>query len=159
VGQLPPYTPEEASLFGDSMSPLVFGLPVTTPPSQEPKLPRRVARGDAVVLGRISTVTEESLAGRAGYTIVVTVEGTPIRGSLAEKTVEIRIEAASPSFMSVRARGGSLIGLRMLLYLKRFDDAGEVRFHWYGDRDDPGLRDAVRTAKPLGESTGAQTRR
>jgi hypothetical protein len=156
---LSPYSPEAASIFGDVLSADVFGLPVDVAPAQDPKLARRVAAADAIVVARVSTVSEQTFAGTSGYTLTFVVERPPLRGVLEDPSLEIRVGPTSPSLAAVRARGERLIGREVLLFVKRFDDFGEPVVHWYGAANAPALRKSVGVAKPLdAEARAAQTR-
>ncbi len=157
---LPPYTPEEASIFDDVLAPTVFGLPPETALEDDPKLPVRIRAADSVVVVRIATVSQELSDDTREYTLGLVPEGSPLLGRVPDPHLELDIETDNPSLGSVQAHGDRLVGTRFVLFLRHFVQAGEPRVHWYGDGDVPGLTALLGHAKALdGRRTGVQTAR
>jgi hypothetical protein len=149
TGSLPPYTPEQASIFGDTLSPAVLGHPAEVAPALDPKLTPRLAAADAVLTVRVATVSKEELAGIMGYSLTVAVDHPALRGHEEAGSLEIRIGRGSPSLMQTDAYGDRLVGRRFVLFVKRFEESGEPKLHWYADVEDPALIQAISGAKPL----------
>jgi hypothetical protein len=156
VAGLPEYTPEEASLFGDILTPTVFGLPAEEAPSQDQKLAKRMQRADAVVKVRVATVSETLLAGTRGYTLALAVETPPIRGSAPESPLEIQLGAGSPSLAQVQAEDSKLVGRRFVLFIRHYANHGEPELHWHGEGDTPAFQREFERAKALDELTSKQ---
>jgi hypothetical protein len=151
VAGLPPYTAEESALFGDLLSPTVFGLPGEAPPRQDTKLAQRAERADGVVPVKVSTLSEESLAGETGYTVSLVATGNAIVGRAPDGPLELRFGPGNPSLARVRSAGATLVGRRFLLFVKRYSDGGEPALHWHGEGDTPEVRAAATSAKALDE--------
>lgn len=145
---LPEYTAADAALFDDLAGPAAFGLSPDVPPAEDRHLETRYRQADAVVKGRVSTVTQERLAGKAGYSLAVTVEET-LRGSIGEPVLELRMPAGTRGIARMDASGSGLVGKRILLFVRRFVREGEVELHWHGEPDDAEIRRALGGVKPL----------
>lgn len=148
---LPPFTAEEAALFDDRVAPVVFGLSEGRGPSRDPNFYDRLKRADAVLHGRISTVTEEALAGRSGYALSVAVEGT-VRGSVTERVLELRIPPGSTGLARMQASSAALVGKRIVLFIRRFARGDDVELHFHAEADDAATREALKRGKPLDET-------
>jgi hypothetical protein len=129
----------------------VFGLPAEVPPERDPKLSGRTNHADAVVRVRVATVSEQLLAGTQGFTIVLTVEPPPLRGTAPDGPLELQLSRGSPSLAMVQAQGSALVGRRFIIFLKRYSHRGEPELHWYGEGDTPAFAEAVERAKALDE--------
>jgi hypothetical protein len=151
VNGLPEYTPEESSLFGDTLAPGVFGLPAEVPPERDPKLLDRARDADAVVRVRVATLSEQLLAGTQGFTIVLVVEPPPLRGGATESPLELQLSRGSPSLAMVQAQGSALVGRRFVLFLKHYSHRGDPVLHWHGEGDTPAFEEAVERSKTLDE--------
>ena len=145
---LPAYSPEESALFDDVLAPPIFGLPGNLGPAEDPKLADRARRADSIARVKVSTVTEESLAGVEGYTLQLTVEGGALSGH-PEDPVEIRVSRTSPAFSFLSSANEPLVGHRFLAFFRTYADRGEARLHFHGEKDDPAVRKAIAGAKGL----------
>jgi hypothetical protein len=154
VDGLPEYTPEEASLFGDELTPSVFGLPSELPIDQDPKLGSRLRRADAVLKVRVETVSEETLAGAKGYSLALAVEPGGVRGSSPENPLEIQLSTGSPSLAQIQTEGAQFVGHRFVLFVKRYSRDGEPELHWHGEGDTPAFQHAVARSNALDELQG-----
>jgi hypothetical protein len=148
---LPPYTAEEAALFDDMVAPVVFGLRDDQKPAESQSFYDRKKRADAVLEGRISTVTEEALAGKNGYALSVSID-TVVRGSNPEKVLELRIPPGSNGLARMQASSTALVGKRVLLFIRRFARGDEVELHFHADADDAAAQEALKRDKPLDDS-------
>ncbi len=148
---LPSYTAEEAALFDDGVAPAAFGLEGGVSPSEDPIFYDRLKHADAVLRGRISTVTEASLAGKNGYALSVQIEAS-LRGSVPEKILELRIPPGSVGLARMQASGTALVGKRVLLFVRKFGRGDDVEMHFHADADDPKTREALKRTKPLDET-------
>lgn len=149
VAGLPEYTPAEASVFGDTLSATVFGLPPELPPGDDTKLAERAQRADTIVGVRIATVSAESLAGVRGYTLSIITDPTPIAGAAPDSQIELRIGPGNPSLSRVQTADTSLMGRRFLLFSRRYADGGEPTLHFHGEADNPDVRKVIESAKAL----------
>jgi hypothetical protein len=151
VAGLPEYTPEEASLFGDELTPSVFGLPSDLPIDQDPKLGERLRRADGVVKVRVATVSEEELAGKRGFSLALAVEPGTVRGTPPESPVEITLTSGSPSLAQIQTEGSQFVGHRFVLFVRRYSRDGEPELHWHGEGDTPAFQHAVERSNALDE--------
>jgi hypothetical protein len=149
VAGLPEYTPAEASVFGDTLSSTVFGLPPEVQPRDDAKLAARAQRADTIVGARVATVSAESLAGVRGYSISILPDPRPIAGENPESPIELRIGPGNPSLSRVQTAGTALMGRRFLVFLRRYSDGGEPALHFHGEADNPDVRKAIDSAKAL----------
>jgi hypothetical protein len=148
VAGLPEYTPEEATLFGDTLSPTLFGLPKRDEGSSNLKLADRSRGADAVIPARVSTITRESLAGAQAFVLVLTPDGPPVVGQTPKDPLEFRIHQGG-SMARVQAEDSKLVGMRLLVFVKRYSEAGEPTYHFHGESDTPAIRGDVKSAKRL----------
>jgi hypothetical protein len=149
VTGLPEYTPEETALFGDTMTPQVFGLPAQQSDESDLKLASRARYADTVVPVRVSTVTREKLAGVQAFVLVLTPEGPPVVGRPPDSPLELRIQEGGPSLPRVAMADTKLVGVRFLVFLKHYVQAGEPALHFHGEADSPATRAVVKSAKRL----------
>jgi hypothetical protein len=152
TSDLPEFTASEAALFDDAFSLGVFGAEFEeTAPSADPKLADRTAQADAVVAVRVSTVTRDSGGDLKGYVIVVTPVGQPLAGSVAPEPVELEVTEQSPSFPFVSSADAGLVGQKLILFLKRYNDRGAAVVHWRLELDSDEVRKAIADASALEE--------
>ncbi len=156
VEGLPEYGPEDASLFGDDLTPSVFGLPTERPIDQDPKLGDRLHQADGVVKVRVATVSEQLLAGSKGFTLALSVEPGTLRGTAPTSPLEIQLSNASPALAQVQAAGSEFVGHRFVLFFKRFSNHGEPELHWHGEGDTPAFERAVEQSNALDELKSKQ---
>jgi len=151
VAGLPEYTAEDAALFGNTLSPTVFGMTPDRPLAADPKLPARVKEADFVARMRISTVTREVLAGRELHSLRLVLEGRPLRGALrsGEEILDLTVPSGSPAAARLESRRGALAGRRVITFVRQFQDGGEPVLRWHAEGDTPELRSLVLAAKPL----------
>ena len=148
---LPEYTPEEASIFGDDLSPSVFGLPTEIPIASEPRLPDRLREADAIVRVRVATVSQEDLAGKKGFSLSLSVEPAPLKGNVQDNPLEIQLGPTSPALSQVLTAGSQFVGRRFVLFVKRYSHHGEPELHWHGEGDTPAFRQAFERTNALDE--------
>jgi hypothetical protein len=98
---------------------------------------------------RVSTVTKEVLAGREQHILRLVLEGRPLVGSTDGDALDLPVPKGSPTSARVESRGGALVGRRIIVFVKRFQAAGEPVVRWHGEGDSPELRDLVLAARPL----------
>jgi hypothetical protein len=152
------YTPEEAALFGDTLASGVFGLPDQSADAGDEKLAARVQHADTVVPVRISTVTRESLAGTHGFVLILTPTEAPLAGRPPEEPLELRIKLGGPALARVATVDTRLVGARMIVFLRKYAEAGEPALHFHGEADTPGVRNRLKSVKKLdAPSSGVQT--
>jgi len=146
---LPEYTPEEAAVFDDKLSAAIFGLRAEVDPSKDPNMTDRVTHADWVGRARVSTISKETLAGKDGYTLGVSPDGQAVAGTHPAAALELRIPRGSPSFSRLETSRDSLIGKRLIIFVRKYSDRGEAANHWHGDADDPSVMAAIERHKSL----------
>jgi hypothetical protein len=149
VSGLPEYTPEDSLLFDDVLGPEVFDLPTSVRPTDDDKFAPRVKLADALLPVRVGTVTAETMNGKSDYTVLFTVQGPPLAGRPVESPIELHFPRGSASSTSIARLGDGLVGHRLLLLLRRYDDQGEPKVHFHGLGDDAVARQAVDREKTL----------
>jgi hypothetical protein len=156
---LPEYTPEEASVFDDRLSAAIFGMKPDVEPGKDPNMAARVGHADWVGRARVSTVSRDTLAGKDGYTLGVSPEGQAMAGGQPAAALELRVPRGSPSFTRLETSRDSLIGKRLIIFVRKYADRGEPTNHWHGDADDPGVVAVVERQKALdAQGASAQTK-
>jgi hypothetical protein len=148
---LPEYTPEEAAIFGDDLSPSVFGLPTEIPVGNDSRLVDWLHDADAVVKVRVATVSQEELAGKKGFALTLSVEPDPLQGHLAENPLEIQLGPSSPALSQVLTAGSQFVGRRFVLFVKHYSRQGEPELHWHGEGDTPAFHQAIERTNALDE--------
>lgn len=157
---MPEYTPEEAAIFGDDLSPSVFGLPTEIPIENDNRLADWFRDADAVVRVRVATASQEDLAGKKAFSLSLSVEPEPLKGRLEENPLEIQLGPSSPALSQVLTAGPQFVGRRFILFVKRYSDQGEPKLHWHGEGDTPALHQALERTNALDEVSRKQhTRR
>ena len=152
VEDLPEFTAAQAALFDDAIALGAFGRELEeVAPSADPKLGDRTAQADVVVPVKVSTVTRDRGGNAESYEIVVVPAGRPLAGSAEPGPVELDITEQSPSFPFVRSTDAGLVGQRLILFLKRYNDRGAAVFHWRLEPDSDEVRKAIADASALEE--------
>ncbi len=148
---LPEYTPGEAAIFGDDLSPSVFGLPTEVPIEKDGRLEDWVRDADAVVRVRVATVSQEELAGKKAFALSLSVEPEPLKGRIQENPLEIQLGPSSPALSQVLTAGTQFVGRRFVLFVKRYARQGEPELHWHGEGDTPAFHQAFERTNALDE--------
>lgn len=144
VAEYPPYAPEEATLFDDSAAPEIFGFQLGGPaPGSDPVLEERVRRADSVARVRVSTVSRE---GVAAYAISVDPSGAPLAGRPLKEPLTLTVRQSAPAFPFVSARADSLLGKVVILFVRRYNEQGEVTAHWRLEPDEHAVKVAIQAA-------------
>jgi hypothetical protein len=141
---LPDYTPEEAALFDDVLTPRVFGVDVDEQAaSRDRKLAERTRAADFVVAARVATLAYEGAEARGAYRI--TLEPLPplFAGTRPPDRVEIVVRTDNPTFALLHANRRRWVGSRLVLFGRRYKVSGEVALHWRGEPDTPQVRAAI----------------
>jgi hypothetical protein len=146
---LPEYTPEEATTFDDKLSAAIFGLKAEVDPAKDPNMAARVKHADSVARARVTTVSRETLADKDGYTLGVSPEGQPLAGNQPATNLELRVPRGGPSFSRLETSRDSLIGKRLIIFVRKYADRGEATNHWHGDADDPSVLAAIEHHRAL----------
>jgi hypothetical protein len=148
---LPEYSPEEAAIFGDDLSPSVFGLPTEIPIENDSRLFDWLHDADAIVKVRVATVSQEELAGKKGFALSLSVEPGTLKGRLDENPLEIQLGPGSPALSQVLTAGSQFVGRRFVLFVKRYARQGEPELHWHGEGDTPAFHQAIERTNALDE--------
>jgi hypothetical protein len=156
---LPEYTPEEAIAFDDTLAANIFGLKNEVEPSKDPNMSARVNQADWVGHARIATISKETLAGKDGYTLAVSPDGPALAGAQDGSSVELKIPRGGPAYLRLETTPEKLIGKRIILFLRKYADRGEVANHWHGEADDASVVSAIERQKALdAQSAQAQNK-
>ncbi len=148
---LPAYSAAEAALFDDTFSPDFFGLERPVAPDRDTRLRARVQVADTVFPARVATVTRDSSGDRAGFSLELQPTGPALRGRDVTQRVVLSVGPTSPSFAWIESVGTDLVGTRLILLAKRYNDGGVVSLHWHGEPDSPPVRQAIDRARLLSE--------
>ena len=158
VAGLKEYTPEEASMFGDTLAPALFGHPEHSTDANDEKLSTRTRDAGTVIPVRVSTVTRETLAGAHGYLLVLTPTEPPLRGEAPPSPLELRIRPGGPALTRIATADTKFVGTRFIIFLREYSEAGERALHFHGEADTPAVRARILSAKMLdGPPSGVQT--
>ena len=148
----PPFSPEEAALFDDTLAPSLFSASARPTHESDPKLVERTQRADAVLAAQIATVSRDAPeAGKPTFYLVVRPVGEPLAGSASPEPLTLPVGAASPSFPLLELGGMNPVGMRLILFFKRYNEGGFVSVHWHAEPDTPEVRRAIEQARALSE--------
>jgi hypothetical protein len=154
-GQLPEFTAAEASLFDDTIALSVFGAELTeVKDAENAKLSERTVRADAVVPVKVSTVTSESVGDTERYQLVVTPWAPSLAGAAQADPITLEVSWGSPSFQFVKSADITLVGTRLILFFKRYDQDGRASVHWRLEADSNEVRKVVEEARPAANELG-----
>jgi hypothetical protein len=145
----PPFTPEEAVLFDDTISTGSGSSDI------DPKLAERTRRADSVIPGRVTTVSRERPeAERSTFTLLVAPTGPALAGATRAEPVTLPVSSGSPTFPMLAVAGPKLVGARVILFFKTFNQEGFTIVHWHAAPDTPAVRAAIEQAKALASLSG-----
>lgn len=153
AANLPPYDASQANVFGDTIAPELFGIPGDGRPAvEDPRLIPRTEQADAVLRARIATITRDQLDDQTSFIFVLRPVGPPILGtSPSSDSIELRLQPGHPSLQYVQHRQSALTGKTVLLFLRRYNDGGDVVLHFHVQPDDPSVIEAIERVKVLDE--------
>ena len=144
----PAYGAAEAALFGDTIAPDFLGAERQKPVTEDEFLALRVAEADSVLSARISTVNRDSRGDEgAHYSLRAVIVGPALAGRNEAEPVTLLVPPSSASYSWVRALEAALVGRPLILFMKRYNDAGSARIHWHLEPDNLPVRMAVERAK------------
>jgi hypothetical protein len=150
--RFPPFTPEEAALFDDTLAPALFASTPPTGRADDPKLVERTQRAEGVVPAQVATVSRDAPeTGKPTFYLVVRPLGEPLAGSPPGEELTLPVGAASPSFPLLELGGLNPVGMRLILFFKRYNESGFVTVHWHAEPDTPEVRRAIEQARTLSE--------
>jgi len=148
----PPFGPEEAAIFDDTLAPALFSDSTRTGLEADSKLVERTQRADAVVAAQIATVSRDAPeSGKPTFYLVVVPRDAPLVGSEASDQLTLPVGAASPSFPLLELGGMNPVGMRLILFFKRYNEGGFVSVHWHAEPDTPEVRRAIEQARAASE--------
>ena len=144
----PPFNPEEAAIFDDTLAPALFSDGTRTGLEADPKLVERTQRADAVLAAQVATVSRDAPeSGKPTFYLVVVPREDPLVGEEASDQLTLPVGAASPSFPLLELGGMNPVGMRLILFFKRYNEGGFVSVHWHAEPDTPEVRRAIERAK------------
>ena len=136
----PNYDPAQAALFKDNFGPGAFNPDHSLPPNREEqeKIDLRARHADSVYVAKIVTVTEDrNDVGRSFQLELRPLER--LRGTPPDK-LSLKIPQGSPSFPLVREWRSELVGRRLIVFSRHFNDKGKATVHWYAESDSQAVR-------------------
>jgi hypothetical protein len=151
AAKFPAYGAAEAAIFGDTIAEDFLGGERAVPAHLDERLGLRV-RTAAVFAARITTVNRDSLGDEGPhYSITAQPVGPVLAGQDEAEAVTLLVPPASASYTWVRTLETALVGRPLILFMKRYNDAGVARIHWHLEADVLPVRIAVERAKMLRE--------
>jgi hypothetical protein len=137
------------SLFSDSLSRAVFGLPREgLAPADDPDFSRRVLRADSVSVVKVATVTSDNNGVRPTYHLVLRPQGKALAGAqLGSKPLEVDVGEQDTAVALLHASGDNLSGSSLIVFLKRYKDREQALVHFHAEPDSPEVRAAIANAK------------
>ena len=149
--QLPPYGPDAAALFDDSIAPQIFGATLTgTNAASDPALPRWTEQAESVLPVKISTISSDSVGDNPAYTLELQPVGAPLAGRSPAQSIDIEITPTNPSYAFVHSADSTLVGKEFILFFRRYSEQGRTTLHWRAEADTAGLRAAIERARLVG---------
>jgi hypothetical protein len=141
---LPDYTPEEAAVFDDVLTPAIFGVSVEEKAgSRDRKLAERLRDAEFVVAMRVSTLAYEGALDRGAYRVTLVPVPPLFSGSRPDGDVEIVVKTDNPTFQLLHQNRHTWVGSRLILFGRRYHRAGKAELHWRGEPDTPEVRAAI----------------
>lgn len=139
--ELPSFTPAESALFDDQFDEAVFGKIAWYPST---KLTDRVKLADSVTVARIVTASEQASAdGETTVIVECRTQGQPLAGGPSEPTVRLTLAPNSPSHRFFRWQRPTLLGKDVVLFYRRYNQAGEERVHFRAEPNIPAVHSAI----------------
>lgn len=136
-------------MFDDQFDEAVFGRIAWYPSS---KLPERIRLADTVIVARVVTASERPTAdGGALVVVECAPQGEPLAGAPPEPTVLLTLAPNSPSYRFFRWQRPMLLGKDVVLFYRRYNQAGEERLHFRAEPNTPAVHLAIQqvlTAPP-----------
>jgi len=140
VVELPSFTPAESALFDDQFDEAVFGKIAWYP---SPKLADRVRLADSVTVARIVTASEQDADGGSTVVVECRTQGQPLAGAAPQPTVRLTLAPNSPSHRFFRWQRPTLLGKDVVLFYRRYNQAGEERVHFRAEPNIPEVHSAI----------------
>lgn len=151
ASNLPAYTAEEAALFDDSFSPELLGMRYGEERQSPEKLEARTRRADTVSPVKVATVNRESVGEQHRYHLILKPRGPALAGVNLDQEVDVFVGPTNPAFAFLRSVEAKLVGKDMVVFLRRYQEEGDVIVHFRGEPDNEKVRAAVKRAATLGE--------
>jgi hypothetical protein len=138
---LPTYGGHEAELFDDGIEPRAVGLELETPdhPFHNPKFKERVEISDAIVRGRVTTVTAREEDTGAAYQVTLKTLEKLTGNHPPGETFTLDIDRRSGAVGVLRNFNGRLVGMSFIVFLRAYvrpDSDQEYHFHITQDAAD-----------------------
>jgi hypothetical protein len=150
IDTLPLFTPEQSAWFDDAIAADPYGLEALGADADaDSAIYQRTAFADSVVPVVISTVTSDTYGTAFAYQLVFSPTGPSLVGDPQKQPVTVTVPPTSAAYPFVRAADATLIGRRLVLFLRRFSRGGEAVLHWHAELDRPEVRRSVARAAQL----------
>lgn len=152
---LPTYGGHETELFDDTLEPRALGyeLEQRSTPMSDALLRERTQVGDAVIRGRVTTLTsKDEDKGRTWQIGLHTVSRLAGSGALPDDLV-VELGPANPSAGLLRAWEGRLIGMTFVVFVREFARRGspgdsDLHFHLASDGKEEAAAVRAAVAEP-----------
>lgn len=144
VQDLPPYTKEESVLYDDSIAPDVFDSEVSA--LIDERFRQRVARAELIVPVKLVAINAEKSEESVRYALVTDPAGAPFVGVVDEGPLELSVGRTSPSQAMLKALDTQLVGAKMIVLARRYQQEGKLVVHFRAEPDTLKVRAAVRAA-------------
>ena len=139
------YNSQMRGLFDDQIGGISlesYATPVA--PESNTLLSRRILEADSIVLCQIRTITEGSGGGETTSKLEFRGAGQSLANLGQEECPVISVSRQSYSYLLIHHSSDSLIGRTIVLFLRKFDEMGQVTFHWHVEPDGARIRDEVK---------------
>lgn len=149
---LPQWETRSREVFDDNIDPAAVGLSMDGPaPRADAFLRERSQIADVVGHVRVQTVTVDSVGDKSTYHLgIQLVPPVLVPTKIPDKSFELVIRPASPSFGVAHAFDARMRGRTFIGFIRRFrNDDGETEIHWHLAADTADVAAAVKEAVML----------
>jgi methionyl aminopeptidase len=155
IAELPEYSQQEASAFDDSFAPEVFDPEASAPKGE--RFEENVQQADLIVPARLTAINAKRSEGSVRYQMIADPSGTPLKGVLGQGALEFEISPGSPSLGMLKALDTQLVGIKLILLVRRYQADGKMVMHFRAEADTVPSREAITMAlrAPAPVATGA----
>jgi hypothetical protein len=142
---LPAYSPEEARLFDDVITPELFNYGLSPRQAEsDPLMDDRAAMADTATIMKVTTLSREG-SGTA-YSVSLRPVAT-ISGPAERQPVTLSVSAASPSFLLLEGLGARWVGTELVLLARRYRHGEEAVIHFRAEPNRPAVVGVIARAR------------
>lgn len=143
ISELPPYTPEEARLYDDSIAADVFDEEALAPRGD--RFQEGVWRADLIVPVRLVAINAERSEEAVRYELIAEPEGAPLKGN-ASGRLQLSVNRGSPSQAMLKSLDTQLVGSKLIVIARRYQREGKLVLHFRAEADTVAARKAIEDA-------------